>query len=181
MTECWPWLAEGVVKLMASLDADSRRALERLYREPKNLLKKIAHMPLTHCHYDFDNRNLGIRHGPRGTQTVVIDWEILGRGLSSSDVVRFLSYQQPANIDELVDYYLDQLEERLSQKINRPDWRVGFELAAIVEWQIRGVLFGVMVSAPSAPVPDDQRPAMRERVFSDIAGIVALVWKYGLD
>ncbi len=181
VTEQWPWLAEGVLELMQSLDADSRRALERLYREPENLLKKIEHMPLTLCHYDFDNRNLGIRHGPQGTQTVVIDWEILGRGLSSSDVVRFLLYQQPANMDELVDYYLDQLEERLGQKIDRTDWRVGFDLAAIVEWQIRGVLFGVMVSAPSAPVPDDQRPAMRERVFSDIAGIVALVLKYGLD
>jgi hypothetical protein len=37
-----------------------------------------------------------------------------------------------------------------------------------------------MVSAPSAPIPDDQRDAMRERVYSDIAHVESLVRKHGL-
>jgi hypothetical protein len=37
-----------------------------------------------------------------------------------------------------------------------------------------------MVNAPSAPVPDDQRDAMRERVYSDIEHVVSLVHKHGL-
>lgn len=180
VTEKWPWLAEGVVNLMDSLSAGDRKALEQLYREPEHLLQKVERMPLTLCHYDFDNRNLGIRHGPQGTQTVVIDWEILGRGLSASDVVRFLIYQQPPNLDELLDHYLDELERSLGKRVDRDGWREGFELVEVAEWQIRGVLFGVMVSAPSAPVPDEQRPAMRERVFSDIEHIVSLVHKHGL-
>ena len=56
----------------------------------------------------------------------------------------------------------------------------GSELVSIALWQIVGVLFGVMVSAPSAPIPDDQRDAMRERVYSDIAHVESLVQKHSL-
>jgi hypothetical protein len=54
------------------------------------------------------------------------------------------------------------------------------ELVTIAIWQIVGVLFGVMVSAPSAPVPDEQRPDMKKRVYSDMARGFA-GGKYGLD
>ncbi|MCH7483752.1 MAG: phosphotransferase [Chloroflexi bacterium] len=180
ITERWPWLAEGVVNLLQSLEPDTRRAIEKLYREPEDLLERIEPMPKTLCHYDFDNRNLGIEEGPDGPRTVVIDWEILGKGISSSDVVRFTAYQQPDDLDAVIDFYLDQLEAQLGDKIDREEWRLGFELGSITEWQIRGVLFGVMVSAPSAPVPDEQRPAMRERVFSDVSYVESLIRKHGL-
>ncbi len=180
IVEKWPWFPEGVVNLMDSLPEDTRRAVETLYREPERLLEKVRPLPRTLCHYDFDNRNLGLRDGPEGPQTVVIDWEIVGEGLSSADVVRFLAYQQPPNGEELVGHYLDELERHLGRGINREEWLYGSELVTIAIWQIIGVLFGVMVSAPSAPVPDDQRPAMRERVFSDIAQVETLVRRHGL-
>ena len=129
---------------------------------------------------DFDNRNLGIEESGSGPRTVVIDWEILGRGISASDVVRFMVYHNPENLEELKDYYLDALERELGQEIDRAEWRIGYDLAAIAEWQIRGVLFGVMVNAPSAPVPDEMRPLMKERVFSDIGYVESLVRKHGL-
>jgi thiamine kinase-like enzyme len=137
-------------------------------------------MPKTLCHYDFDNRNLGIEEGPDGPRTVVIDWEILGKGVSASDVVRFTVYQQPDDLDAVIDFYLDKLEAQLGDKIDREQWKIAFDLGSIAEWQIRGVLFGVMVNAPSAPVPDEQRPAMRERVFSDVSYVESLVRKHGL-
>ena len=176
----WPWLAEGVVNLMNALEPETRRVVERLYREPDRLLDKVEGIPLTLCHYDFDNRNLGIRRGPQGTQTVVIDWEILGAGMSCADVVRFLVYQSPPNADDLRDYYLDELERHLGRRIDRQQWRFASQLQTVAEWQIRGVLFGVMVSAPSAPVPDDQRAAMKERVFADIGQVVDAARKAGL-
>ena len=176
----WPWLAEGVVNLMNALEPETRRVVERLYREPDRLLDKVEGIPLTLCHYDFDNRNLGIRRGPQGTQTVVIDWEILGAGMSCADVVRFLVYQSPPNADDLRDYYLDELERHLGRQIDRWQWRFASQLQTVAEWQIRGVLFGVMVSAPSAPVPDDQRAAMKERVFADIGQVVDAARKAGL-
>jgi len=178
--EKWPWFPEGVILLLDSLSAETRRSIERLYREPERLLQKIRHLPRTLCHYDFDNRNLGISEGPDGRRTVVLDWEIVGEGLSAADVGRFLAYQQPANAEELVGYYLDELERHLGRKIDREEWVYGSELVTIAIWQIIGVLFGVMVSAPSAPVPDEQRPAMKERVFSDIAYVDQLVRKHGL-
>jgi hypothetical protein len=55
-----------------------------------------------------------------------------------------------------------------------------YDLGAIAEWQIRGVLFGVMVNAPSAPVPEEHRPMMRERVFGDIGYVESLVRKHAL-
>jgi hypothetical protein len=176
VTERWPWLAEGVVNLIGALEPETRRAIEKLYREPEDLLARIEPMPKTLCHYDFDNRNLGIE----GNRTVVLDWEILGKGISASDVVRFTMYQQPDDLDATLDYYLGELEAKLGREIDREEWRTGFELGSIAEWQIRGVLFGVMVSAPSAPVPEEQRPLMRERVFSDISYVESLVRRHGL-
>jgi hypothetical protein len=180
IAEKWPWLAEGVINLLDSLEPETRRVVEKLYREPERLLEKVAPLPTTLCHYDFDNRNLGIRDTPDGPRTVVIDWEIVGEGLSSADVGRFLAYQQPPNAEELVGHYLDELERHLGRPIDRQEWLFGSELVTIAIWQIIGVIFGVMVAAPSAPVPDDQRPVMRERVYSDIAHVEALARKHGL-
>ena len=180
VAERWPWLAEGVVNLIKDLPPNLGRTVEKLYREPEPLLQQVESMPMTLCHYDFDNRNLGIEKGPDGLRTVVIDWEILGRGISSSDVVRFLVYQQPDDLEAMINHYLDELERHLGQKIDRVQWRRGYDLATIAEFQIRGVIFAVMVNAPSAPVPDEQRPAMKERVFSDIGYVESLVKKTGL-
>ncbi|HEY5639009.1 MAG TPA: phosphotransferase [Dehalococcoidia bacterium] len=180
IAERWPWLEEGVINLLQSLEVDTRRVIEKLYREPEDLLERVQPMPKTLCHYDFDNRNLGIEQGPDGPRTVVIDWELLGIGVSASDVVRFTAYQQPDDLDAVIDNYLDQLEGQLGETVDREEWRLAFDLGSVAEWQIRGVLFGVMVNAPSAPVPDEQRPAMRERVFSDVAYVESLVRKTGL-
>ena len=180
IAEKWPWLSEGVINLLHSLEPETKRTVERLYREPERLLEKVDSLPVTLCHYDFDNRNLGIRETPEGVKTVVIDWEIAGEGLSSADVGRFLAYQQPPNAEELVGHYLDDLERHLGRGIDREEWLYGSELVTIAIWQIIGVIFGVMVAAPSAPVPDEQREAMRERVYSDIAHVEALAKKHGL-
>lgn len=177
----WPWFPEGVINLLDSLEPKTKRSIERLYREPNRLLEQVDPLPRTLCHYDFDNRNLGMRQTPDGPQTVVIDWEILGVGVSSSDVVRFMAYQQPSNAEELVGHYLDELERSLGRAIDRDEWLRGMELVTIAIWQIVGVLFGVMVSAPSAPVPDEQRPDMKKRVYADIEHVASLVDKYGLD
>ena len=176
----WPWLQEGVLNLMDSLPEETRRVVERLYRQPEELLEKVRPLPRTLCHYDFDNRNLGFRETPDGPKTVVIDWEIVGEGLSSADVGRFLAYQQPPNAEELLGHYLDELERKLGRSIDREQWLYGSELVTIAIWQIIGVLFGVMVNAPSAPVPEEQRSAMRERVYSDIAHVESLARKHGL-
>jgi len=180
IVEKWPWFGEGVVNLMASLEPATRRVIERLYREPDRLLRRLDHLPNTLCHYDFDNRNLGTEDGPDGARTVVIDWEIVGVGLGSPDVLRFLNYQNRGDSQEMMVYYLDELDRHLGRKVNREDWMFGAELVAIALWQIVGVLFGIMSSAPSAPVPGDQRAAMAARSKSDIAGVYALVQKYGL-
>jgi len=177
----WPWFPEGVINLLDSLDPKTRRSIERLYREPNRLLEKVEPLPRTLCHYDFDNRNLGLRRTANGFQTVVIDWEILGEGVSSADVVRFMAYQQSPNAEKLVGHYLDELERFLGRSIDRDEWLMGMELVTIAIWQIVGVLFGVMVSAPSAPVPDEQRADMKARVYSDIEHVSSLVTKYGLD
>ncbi len=176
----WPWLREGVVHLFSSLPRETRRWAEGLYREPERLLERVRPLPRTLCHYDFDNRNLGLRDGPDGPQTVVIDWEIVGEGLSSADVGRFLAYQQPPNAEELVDHYPDELERHLGRSIDREEWRYGSELVTVAIWQIIGVRFGALVSTPSSPVPADQREGLKERVYSDIAHVESLVRKHGL-
>ncbi len=148
IVEKWPWFPEGVVNLMASLDPETRRSIERLYREPGRLLEKLEPLPRTLCHYDFDPRNLGMSEGPGGPRTVVIDWEILGEGLSASDVGRFLNHQQPPNVEELVDHYLDELEQSLGRSIDREQWLWGSELVGIALWQIVGVSSSGSWSAP---------------------------------
>jgi thiamine kinase-like enzyme len=174
----WSWVAGGIMNLLNSLEPDVRQNIERLFRDPERLLREVEGMPLTLCHYDFDNRNLGMRDGPDGPQTTVIDWEIVGRGLSSSDVGRFLQYQQPPNIEELLEFYLDELERALGYAIDRPRWYKGYEIVSVALWQIVGFLFGAMVSAPDAPVPEDQREGMRQRVYADVAAVDQLARKW---
>ena len=174
----WPWLAEGIMNLLDALQPDTRELVERLFREPERLLQAIEGMPITLCHYDFDNRNLGMRDGPAGPQTVVIDWEIVGRGLSSADVGRFLAYQNPPNMPELLEHYLGELERELGRSIDREQWYKGFEIVSVAIWQIVGFLFGAMVAAPEAPVPDDQREGMRERVYADVAAVEQMARKW---
>ncbi|HUF53264.1 MAG TPA: phosphotransferase [Dehalococcoidia bacterium] len=180
ITERWPWLAEGTCNLIDSLPPSTAETVMRLYRNPQPLLDAVAPMPKTLCHYDFDNRNLSIEEGLGGTRTVVLDWETLGRGISASDVVRFTAYQQPDDLDASIGHYLDALERNLSRTVDREEWRRGYDIGSVAEWQIRGVLFGVIVEAPSAPVPDEHRPAMRERVYADIEAIEALAKKHAL-
>ena len=178
MTGEWPWLAEGILNLMDSLKPDTRTLIDGLFRHPQRLLDAIDGMPLTLCHYDFDNRNLGMRNGPDGAQTVVIDWEIVGVGLSSADVGRFLTYQNPPNMPELLDHYLNELEAALGHAIDRAEWYKGFEIVAVAIWQIVGFLFGAMVASPSAPVPPDQREGMRQRVYADVASVEEMARKW---
>ncbi|HZP56157.1 MAG TPA: hypothetical protein VFC53_01225 [Dehalococcoidia bacterium] len=174
----WPWLADGIMRLLNSLEPDTRALVERLFRDPERLLREVQHMPRTLCHYDFDNRNLGMREGPGGVQTVVIDWELVGEGLSSADVGRFLTYQQPPNMEELLEFYLDELDARLAAPVDRAQWYKGFEIVAVAIWQIVGFLFGAMVAAPEAPVPEDQREGMRQRVYADVAAVEQMARKW---
>lgn len=174
----WPWVADGIRNLLASLSPDTRALIEQLFRRPERLLREIEGMPITLCHYDFDNRNLGMRYGPNGPTTTVIDWEIIGWGLSSSDVGRFLQYQQPQNMEDLLEFYLDELERNLGRTIDREQWNKGFEIVAVALWQIVGFLFGAMVAAPEAPVPEDQREGMRKRVYADIESVEKMARKW---
>ncbi|MDE3096493.1 MAG: phosphotransferase [Chloroflexota bacterium] len=178
ITSQWPWLADGIMNLLNSLEPDTRRLIERLFRDPERLLREVEGMPVTLCHYDFDNRNLGMRFGPDGPQTVVIDWEIVGVGLSSADVGRFLNYQNPPNVPELLDHYLNELERHLGRALDREQWYKGYEVVAVALWQIVGFLFGAMVAAPEAPVPEDQRAGMRERVYADVTAVEQMARKW---
>jgi len=179
ITSQWPWVADGIMNLLGSLEPDTRRLIEGLFRDPERLLREIQGMPLTLCHYDFDNRNLGMRTGPDGRpQTVVIDWEIVGVGLSSADVGRFLNYQNPPNVPDLLEHYLDELERALGRPLDRAQWYKGFECVAVALWQIVGFLFGAMVAAPEAPVPPEQREGMRERVNADVAAVEEMARKW---
>jgi thiamine kinase-like enzyme len=178
ITSEWPWLAPGIINLLDSLERPTRKLVERLFRDPERLLREIDGMPLTLCHYDFDNRNLGLRDGPDGPQTVVIDWEIVGAGLSSADVGRFLTYSQPPNMPELLAFYLTELERNLGKPVDRPAWYKGFEIVSVAIWQIVGFLFAAMVSSPEAPVPPEQREGMRQRVYADVAGVEQMARKW---
>jgi hypothetical protein len=178
ITSQWPWLADGIRNLLDSLAPDTRALVERLFRDPERLLRAIDGLPVTLCHYDFDNRNLGMREGPDGPQTVVIDWEIVGVGLSSADVGRFLNYQQPPNVPELLEHYLDELERHLGARIDRPEWYRGFEIVSVALWQIVGFLFAAMVAAPEAPVPPEQREGMRQRAQADVAAVEELARRW---
>jgi aminoglycoside phosphotransferase (APT) family kinase protein len=180
MVDKWPWLREGLLRFWESLAPETRRWAETLYREPERLLEKLRPLPRTLCHYDFDNRNLGLREGPDGAQTVVIDWEIVGEGLSPVDVGRFLAYQQPPNTEDLLAYFLDELDRRLGRRIDRDEWFFTSDLVTVAIWQIIGVQFGVLVNTPTSPVPPEQREGLRRRVYSDVAHVDSLVRKYAL-
>jgi hypothetical protein len=178
MMSQWPWVADGIRRMLDSLEPPTRKLVDGLFRNPERLLHEIQGMPLTLCHYDFDNRNLGMREGPDGAQTVVIDWEIVGVGLGAADVGRFLTYQQSPNMVEFTEHYVTELERHLGKPVDREQWYKGFEIVSVAIWQIVGFLFAAMVSAPEAPVPPDQREGMRQRVYADVAAVEAMARKW---
>ena len=81
-------------------------------------------------------------------------------------------------MEELIEFYLDELERHLGEPIDRTEWYKGYEIVAVALWQIVGFLFGAMVASPDAPVPEDQREGMRERVYADVAAIEQLARKW---
>ena len=81
-------------------------------------------------------------------------------------------------MEELIEYYVDELERHLGASIDRTEWHKGYEIVAVALWQIVGFLFGAMVASPDAPVPEDQREGMRERVYADVAAIERLARKW---
>jgi hypothetical protein len=176
----WPWLADGIMRLLDSLEPETRALVIELFRDPQRLIDAIEGRPLTLCHYDFDNRNLGLRRAADGSwRTTVIDWEIVGVGVYGvADVGRFLTYQQPDDLPAYLGMYLDELEKRLGRSIDRADWYRAYEIVTVAIWQIVGFLFAAMVSAPDAPVPEEQRAGMRQRVYADVAAVEALARKW---
>ena len=176
----WPWLADGIMRLLDSLEPATRSLVVELFRNPQRLIDSVEGRPMTICHYDFDNRNLGLRRGADGAwRTTVIDWEIIGVGAyGAADVGRFLTYQQPEDLPAYLAFYLDELEKNLGKPIDRPDWYRAYEIVTVAIWQIVGFLFAAMVSAPEAPVPDEQREGMRQRVYADVAAVEMLARKW---
>lgn len=175
----WPWLPGGIRALLDALEPSTRELVINLFRDPERLIREVEGLPLTLCHYDFDNRNIGMRYGPDGPRTTVIDWEIVGVGpFGVADVGRFLQYQQPANMAELLEFYISELERNLGHGIDRAAWYKAYEIVTVAIWQIVGFLFGSMVSSPDAPVPPEQREGMRQRVYADVVAIEALARKW---
>ncbi len=162
-----PWLKDGLASFWPSLEAKTRVYLEGLVRDPQPFFDRWDSLPHTIVHGDFDQRNMGVHIGPEGEMTTVIDWELISHGHSSMDVSLLLAYNKPKNANELLDHYLDSLGRSMKQKVDRAEWRVGYDLATINHFLTRGIVFGLMAKHGMPNIPEEMRPQFVARAQSD--------------
>jgi hydroxymethylglutaryl-CoA reductase (NADPH) len=89
--------------------------------------KRIASIPLTIIHNDFNPRNVAIRNDGR---PCIYDWELAVRNIPHRDIVEFLAFVLPADCSEFDLHTWLDLHYRLSGKgLERSVWDEGYVYA----------------------------------------------------
>ena len=77
--------------LRRAFPAQTVAAVLRLWAERETFLARLEGLPQTLCHHDVWRKNLFTRTGRDGqTETVAIDWELVGTGAAGEDVGNLL-------------------------------------------------------------------------------------------
>jgi hypothetical protein len=126
---------------------------EELLCDRRPLLAALDDMPQTLIHGDPDERHIGLRwtgpdnHPCKGTdgsaELILIDWEVIGRGLGAFDVnhlmanvPRLCDPSQPCPdyclSDELPNYYFDRYLAAGGMGLIQESWPRVYELAGVV-------------------------------------------------
>jgi hypothetical protein len=161
----WPWLQDGLRRLLQALPPSDRRLMLRLLDDPSIIAVGIDSQPQTLCHFDFDVRNVGWS-GALG-KPVVIDGEMAGAASSACDVARLLTSQRLGGDQQWIQFYFDRLEEALGEKVERAGWQEAYELSRIAAWSLFGVVFASVVNTPASPFPDALKNVLRPQALSD--------------
>jgi hypothetical protein len=136
------WLAPG-----------DRQMWEELLCDRRPLLSALRDVPLTLIHGDPDDRHIGLswsqaqgdagQRGNSSAKLVLIDWEVIGRGLGAFDVNHLMlsvprlcdpSHPCPEFClsDELPDYYFDRYLSAGGKASTHDSWPRVYELARVV-------------------------------------------------
>jgi len=151
----WPVTERRRANLIAFLDwlaPGDRQQWEELLCDRRPLLAALQDVPQTLIHGDPDERHIGLswsqtqgdarEEGDSSPKMVLIDWEVIGRGLGAFDVnhlmlsvPRLCDPSQPCPefclSDELPDYYFDRYLSAGGTGATRDSWPRVYELAGV--------------------------------------------------
>jgi aminoglycoside phosphotransferase (APT) family kinase protein len=96
---------------------------------------RLATMPRTLIHNDFNPRNIGIRDSGRDARLCAYDWELATIHIPQHDIAELLAFVLGAHVDQNeVEHYIE-LHRRTIAEAGAAvpgvrEWRAGFALAA---------------------------------------------------
>ena len=122
------FLEYGVVARVGQLMQDDQMAVQR---EFTRIAQQLAGQPRVFTHRDYHSRNIMVD----GQRLGIIDFQDALMGPATYDLASLLrdAYIElnEALVDELVEYYLNQLDERGAAWANRTEFRRLFDLTSI--------------------------------------------------
>ena len=152
----WPVTESRRANLQAFLEwfaPEDRLMWEELLCDRRPLLAALKDVPQTLIHGDADDRHIGLswsqdqadagENGSSSPELVLIDWEVIGRGLGAFDVnhmmlnvPRICDPSQPCPefclSDELPDYYFDRYVAAGGTGVTPDSWPRVYALAGVV-------------------------------------------------
>jgi hydroxymethylglutaryl-CoA reductase (NADPH) len=144
-----PLTADSMVKMTELWDAFSIHAAQEfpewfdpdLLQQNAHLIqslpvwwKELESMPRTLIYNDFNPRNIGLRHGPKGLSLCAYDWELATLQVPQHDLAEFMLFSESdqstvANIEHWVEEHRKALMEATGDTIDPGQWKKGFALS----------------------------------------------------
>ncbi len=112
------------------------RLLNRVEKRLPKMLALLENQPRTLVHGDCSPRNACFGHRGSERELIQYDWALTGVSTPQHDLAKFLLFvldprTQMAQIRDLIDSYIAALPDALAAEIDREDFHMGFDLAAL--------------------------------------------------
>ena len=127
-------IVEGRRLVPKFVDAETAELMHDLVHDPTPLCTALARYPQTLVHSDVRMANLGLERGKR-PRLIMLDWARQTRTVPAVDLIYYLvtsgSTQFPISFEESIDFYKQQLAQRLGARFDESWWQPQLELSLL--------------------------------------------------
>lgn len=116
------------------VDKDLADLINGLVIDPSPLCSLLAQFPQTLVHSDVRLANLGIKRGVR-SRLIMLDWARPTLTVPAVDLIYYLhstsSAQRPISVEQSINFYKEQLANRLGRRFDEQWWQPQLELSLL--------------------------------------------------
>jgi thioester reductase-like protein len=133
LTPLWSALAQSAETQFTQWSASWDPARHRRFIDTApSWWQRLAELPQTLVHNDFNPRNLAFRRTPQGLRVCAFDWELAGLGVPQHDLAELLCFVLPTagpSAAQWVELHRSELQRISGQTIDAGEWLEGFRLS----------------------------------------------------